>query len=93
MLTWARRLFVVAPAVRDLRERVSILEADLEYVAFELKKLRGRLTGGIRTSQDAPGSTNGGPPASQLAWLKTLDPVSRKIWEQRLLVNPNPVTK
>lgn len=89
MLTWLRRLFVQAPAIRDLRERVSGLEADLEWLAFDLKRIRGRVTGGLR-SKDAPERTNGDPaipqhlPDAQRAWLAGLDPVSRKIHLQRL---------
>jgi len=85
-----RRLFVQAPAIRDLRERVLLLESDLEFLALELKKLRGRVTGGIRGTQAPLGRTNGDPaipehlPAAQRAWLEHLDPISRKIHLQRL---------
>jgi hypothetical protein len=74
--------------VRRLQEAVYTLEGDVEYLALELKKLRGRVTGGVRHAQDPPGSTNGDIPASiqggQRAWLERLDPISRKIHLQRL---------
>jgi hypothetical protein len=88
MLTWWRRLFVQAPAIRELKERVYTLEGDVDFLAADLKKLRGRVTGGVRHAQDAPGSTNGEIPAqiqgAQRAWLERLDPISRRIHLQRL---------
>jgi hypothetical protein len=88
LLTFLRRLFIQAPAIRDLRERVYTLEGDVEFLAADLKKLRGKVTGGVRHAQDAPGSTNGEIPAqiqgAQRAWLERLDPISRKIHLQRL---------
>jgi len=90
LLTFFRRLFVQAPAIRRLQEAVYTIEGDVEFLALELKKLRGRVTGGIRGTQDAPGRTNGDPaipehlPAAQRAWLERLDPISRKIHLQRL---------
>jgi hypothetical protein len=88
VLTWFRRLFVQAPAIRELKERVYTLEGDLEFLAADLKKLRGRVTGGIRHAQDAPGSTNGDIPAhitgAQRTWLERLDPISRKVHLSRL---------
>jgi hypothetical protein len=85
MLTWLRRLFVQGPAIREVRERLSNVEADLEWLALELKRLRGRVTGGIRHQG---GTTNGDIPAhiqgGQRAWLERLDPVSRKIHLHRL---------
>lgn len=86
MLTWFRRLFVQAPAIRDLRERVSNLEADLDYLAADVKKVRGRVTGGVRNAKlqpadaDIPERITG----AQRAWLESLDPISRKIHLQRI---------
>jgi hypothetical protein len=88
LLTFLRRLFVQAPAIRELRERLSDVESDLAWLALELKKLRGRVTGGIR-HQDAPGSTNGGAPGPDVeGFVRHMDPVSARIWRQRLAAVP-----
>jgi tetrahydromethanopterin S-methyltransferase subunit G len=92
LLTFFRRLFVQAPAIRELRERLSNVEADLEWLALEVKRVRGRVTGGIRTGVAGDGAAKNGAeppvpthlPAAQRAWLERLDPISRKIQLQRL---------
>lgn len=62
------------------------LEGDVEFLALELKKVRGRVTGGVRHAE-AEKSGDGIPShivGAQRAWLERLDPISRKIQLQRL---------
>lgn len=59
--------------VRDLERALEEVEADVAWLSGDLKKLRGRVTGGVRkTAEDAPGSTNGEaePPRFSPAWFK-----------------------
>ncbi len=60
MLTFLRRVFTVTPAVAALKERVSQLESDVEWLEADLKKLRGRVTGAERRRA---ASGDGGEPA------------------------------
>lgn len=51
--------------LRDLRGDLEALAADVDWLSLEVKKLRGKVTGGLRgqePAQDAPGPTNGHPP-------------------------------
>lgn len=61
--------------VRDLERAYEELAADLDWLSGDVKKLRGRVTGGIRkgeTAQDAPEPTNGAdpPPRFSPAWFE-----------------------
>ena len=58
-----------------MRKELEALEADLDWLGGEVKRLRGKVTGGLRgapASQDAPGPTNGGQPPTYLSpeWFK-----------------------
>lgn len=63
VLTWFRRLFAPPPKLVTVLNRLDELEERVEYLASELKRLRGRVTGGERrekaepTLEDAPGPT------------------------------------
>lgn len=64
MWTFLRRLFgpppVPSPRLVELANRTDDLDARLDYLAAELRALRGRVTGAERkkeSAQDAPGPT------------------------------------
>jgi hypothetical protein len=63
MLTFLRRIFTVTPAVAELRERVATLESDVDWLRLDLKKLRGRVTGGARKEAAAEADGSGAPDA------------------------------
>lgn len=53
-----------SPRLRDLMERLDLLEADVTGLRKKVARLQGIVTGGLRsekdeTPQDAPGPTNG----------------------------------
>jgi len=88
--TWLRRFLGVGDSVEtpsDTRpgheQRIAALEEDLDFLRGELRRLRGRVTGGLRapeSPQDAPGDTNGPPPGvgvSPQTWAR-LDPAARE---------------
>lgn len=55
---WSRLFHRDAPAplrLRDLARRVDDLESDLEALHHQLKKLRGRVTGGLRAESQPEG--------------------------------------
>ena len=71
---WWARLWGVSDTVDTSRQRepslevrVTALEENLDYLRGELRRLRGRVTGGLRGPEgreDALGGTNGPPPGS-----------------------------
>lgn len=79
MFTFLRRVFTLTPAIAALKERVEQLESDVEFLAADHKKLRGRVTGAERKANvsqseehppaDAPG---GGAPADTGYRVRTL---------------------
>jgi len=53
---------------REVRQAIAELRADLDWLADEVKRLRGRVTGGIRRAKeeaDAP-ANNGAPTMEQV---------------------------
>lgn len=69
------RLKSLEDRVADLERGDESLASDLDWLGAEVKKLRGRVTGGLRsekTAQDAPGATNdgGAPPYLSPEWFK-----------------------
>jgi hypothetical protein len=64
MLTWLRRLLrqptTPAPRLVALQNQVDDVESRVDWLAGELKRLRGRVTGAERkreSPEDAPGET------------------------------------
>jgi hypothetical protein len=53
---WLRRLLDGPPGNRELKRRLDELAEHVEWLETDLKRLRGRVTGGLRQSrEDAPG--------------------------------------
>lgn len=53
ILAQHRRLSDVEAALEEVRHELSEFRADLDWLAGEIKKLRGRITGGSRRPTDA----------------------------------------
>lgn len=72
MLTWLRRLLAPPPKLVTLLNRIDDLDERYDYLAAELKRLRGRITGGERREkaepahEDAPGPTISPTPEPRL---------------------------
>jgi hypothetical protein len=85
MLSWVTRLFVLRPAIKELRERVDQLESDVEFLAGDLKKLRGKVTGGLRRNNQPEEPVE--PPQrhdEEEAILSRIDPRFRGLWRAKL---------
>jgi len=56
-----QRLADLEETSRDVVRRLDDLEGDLEWLSLEVKKIRGKVTGGVRKShEDDAQPTNGG---------------------------------
>jgi hypothetical protein len=87
--SWWARLWGVSDTVAtstQLEQRVAALEEDLDYLRGELRRLRGRVTGGLRATQEAPGSTNGPPAGSGVSpatWARLDDAARERLLNRR----------
>jgi len=91
---WAR-LWGVSDTVAtstQLEQRVAAVEEDLDYLRGELRRLRGRVTGGLRGQQDDPGSTNGPPPGSGVSpqtWARLNEAERERLLNRRVRAVPH----
>lgn len=80
---WLRRLFAAPPSLKEVSQRLEDVEGDVAFLAQQLRKLRGRLTGSIR-HEEAPSEAAEAleaPPlpvgVSPAVWSR-LDPAARE---------------
>ncbi len=75
-------MLAAPPSHREVVERLTNVEDDVEFLNKRIDKIQGRQTGGVRSKvaeEFPPGLSPG-----QLAWLQSLDPISRKIHIERM---------
>ena len=62
LLTWFRRLLGLEPPLETrsgLQERLDKIDERLDFHAGMIRRLRGRITGGLRGDPDRPDQTEG----------------------------------